>query len=101
MFKMEFKKKHQLDLNEDDFYLESVNSLIVIKSPITLLIDKHLSKLLGFDGVSEDELLEINADELQVGVKLPKLRPFDVIEIHCNMVEYSHEKYDEHKHKDS
>src|SRR5436190_9498873 len=95
---IEFNKKHKLDSDEDDFYLESVNNLISIKSPITLLIDKYLSKLLGFDG---DKLLEINADELQVGDKLPKLRPFDVIEIHCNLVEYSHEKYDEHKHKDS
>src|SRR5436190_3319310 len=98
---IEFKKKYKLEFNEDNFYLESVNNLISIKSPITLLIDKYLSKLLGFDGVNEDELLVINANESQVGDKLPKLRPFDVIEIHCNLVEYSHEKYDEHKHKDS
>lgn len=68
------------------------------KSPIDFRIDSHLSKLLGF----WDKNLIIKVNKTVSAEKLPKLRPFDIIEIQYNLVKSSitNHTLDIHKHNE-
>lgn len=87
----EFKKKSNT-FNENDFILKNDGPYIVIKSPVKIFVTPIIVDLLGLD----DKNIEENV--LTKGIKLPKLRPFDVIEIHCNLVEPSFENHKDHSH---
>lgn len=92
----EFKKKYD-KFDENDFELTNKGPFILIKSPVKILLTAIICDLLGFkDGNIEPNLLI-------EGIKLPKIRAFDVIEIHCNLVEPSLENHDDysHLHKES
>lgn len=60
-------------------------------------MDSYLSQSLGFG----DKPLIVEGNERISAEKLPKLRPFDVVEIHCNSVEPSITNHisDIHKHE--
>lgn len=87
----EFKKKID-KFNEDDFILEHDGPFIKIQSPVKIYMTTVIIDLLGLN----DKNIEPNI--LTKGIKLPKLRPFDVIEIHCNLVEPSFENHKDHSH---
>ena len=89
--------KTKVNFNENDFMLENIGPFIRIKSPVTIIVTAVFVDLFGFEDIN------IKANTLTKGIKLPKLRPFDVIEIHCNLVEPSlenHKTYS-HLHKES
>lgn len=87
----EFKNKYD-KFNENEFVLENDGPFIVIKSPVKIIMTAFIIDLLGL----KEEMIEPNV--LIKGIKLPKLRPFDVIEIHCNLVEPSFENHKDHSH---
>ena len=70
-----------------------------IKTPVEFWLDSPISKLLGFG----DKLLKIKSNHEKSGEDYPKLRPFDVIEIHCNLIEPSITNHtsDIYKHNES
>ena len=92
----EFKKKYN-NFDENDFELTNKGPFLLIKSPIKIIMTAFVCDLLGMKDGNIEPNLSI------VGIKLPKLRPFDVIEIHCNLVEPSFENHDDysHLHKES
>lgn len=75
---------------------------IVISSPLAFTLDSLLCTLLGFDLNKKSLSLvsEVHAAKVEHrGTNIPKLRAFDVIEVHCNLVERSFTNHDVHWHK--
>lgn len=90
-----FTETNSLNINENSFELTNKNNKILIKTPIPLEFKKHFSDILGIDR-------NIDSNKEIIGKSMPKLRPFDVLEIHCNLLETSFENHnDENLHKES
>lgn len=92
-------------LKDDKFYIKGNDeSKIIICSPHHFKLDNNLRKLLGFETFSKNEI-EKSFKSLteHKGKYKPNLRPFDVIEIHCNLVESSFTNHNtlEHVHEET
>lgn len=88
-------KQHFIEFtNDDTFEMKTILNKIQIKSPIKIFMTAIILDLLGFD----ESQATLEPNKVYIGTKIPKLRPFDVIEIHCNLVEPSFENHDEHSH---
>lgn len=89
-----FIKEFMKDKYKNDFEMNIVSNKIQIKTPVQIIFKAIVIDLIGFD--KSQNILEPN--KIYLGNRIPKFRPFDVIEIHCNLVEPSFENHDEHSH---
>lgn len=99
-FLLEFKQSDKsLTFNENELEFKKVLNKIQIKSPVKMLLKAIVLDLLGFDELQAN----IEPNKIYLGNKIPKFRPFDVIEIHCNIIESSLEnnKENSHLHRES
>lgn len=81
-----YKDTNKLNINENDFILTTKNNKIMIKSPLEIDLSISLANMLGLNkNVEKDKEIE--------GKDVPKFRSFDVIEIHCNIIEPSIENH--------
>lgn len=89
-----FKTKYpEIGVSENEFQLYADGAYVQIKTPLKILPTAKFVDLLGLkDG-------NVEANILTRGVKLPKLRAVDVIEIHCNLAEHSFVNHETHWHK--
>jgi len=79
---------------------------INITSPLQFYMGPYMCSLLGFNHPVEEITIDdaiqkhsYKANTKHVGTKPPNLRAFDVIEVHCNIVNNSLTPHDEHSHK--
>lgn len=88
------------ELKNDKFYIKGNNeSKIIIYSPYPFKLDNNMRNLLGFEILSKNEIekpFKILSEH--EGKYKPKLRSFDVIEIHCNLVESSFVNHNTNEH---
>src|SRR5436190_9807002 len=94
----------QLKIAEaNTFIVSKAGTRISIQSPIKFFIDSNIQRLLGFELSNKfnkaDENSYCNANKLLIGSKPPNLRPVDVIEVHCNIVDNSLVKHETHSYK--
>ncbi|KAG8314277.1 hypothetical protein J6590_096509 [Homalodisca vitripennis] len=68
---------------------------VVLKSPYNFRMDSNLCALLGFDQRSTT----YNAGETVTATNPPNLRPVEIVEVHCDIVENSYVSHDVHQHK--
>lgn len=93
------------ELKNNRFLIKGNNeNKIIIYSPYQFKLDNNLRKLLGFETFDKNESEKSFKDLTEhEGKYKPNLRPFDVIEIHCNLVESSFINHNtlEHVHEDT
>ena len=93
------------ELANDKFYVKTNNDKrIEIFSPYPFDLHNDLRYILGFEIPDENEIVtSFKSDQTHVGKFLPKLRPFNVIELHCNLVEscLTNHSLNEHVHEET
>lgn len=89
-------------IDPNSLTLNKSGDRIVISSPLAFTLDSSLCTLLGFELNSKafSQVSMVHTAQVEhKGTKIPKLRAFDVIEIHCNLVERSFTNHNVHWHK--
>ena len=92
------------DVDKFRIFLSGYGKLI-IESPIKCHINNAMRKFLGFNELNENEIKYENKHSADKVVSMYEddgilqIRPFDVLEIHCDLVEHSYINHSTHWHK--
>ena len=89
-------------VNVEDFKILKVNDHVAICSPLRFRMGPNISTLFGFANKNtSSNPVFFPCKSMVKGTLLPKFRPLEVIELHCNIVENScvtHYEHASHKH---
>lgn len=94
-------------VNVDEFKMMKFGNHVAISSPLRFYLGPNISQLLGFVKTNQSSPPNNTStffapENLNVGTLLPNMRPMEVIELHCNLVENSCVTHEEtacsHKH---
>lgn len=100
-----FLKSRKVVENENDVDMFKIyrngEKKLCVESPIDCHLNNEMRRLLGFNSVKHDDFKNKHVAEniVYVDGENKEIRPFNVIEVHCNLIENSFVNHPVHSHK--
>lgn len=97
----QFLKRLDTKVEAENFRIFMFGVHVCIHSPLKFYLGPEVSKLLGYSPPKESPTLSsfYNSSTMIVASGTPNLRPANIIEVHCNLLENSYHNHEEHAHR--